>query len=257
MLKKFLPIPKKRGLRIRKDLASSHLFSKTRINRIFKQIVKKKGERSLDAMPVIKRFLDQETVGYTQAVKAASDYVANISNGGREWLYRKPFDPSPGNLEYFSLMYALNNLLKAMNIREEGRVLEAGSGSGWLTEILLMLGFQVDALEPAADMLQIARNRCQHLGKHYQIDFSEQVYFHQTTIEESEFAEHSFDAIIFFDSLHHVVDEHTALEKVFSYLKPGGCLGIVEGAWHPGNKALERQLVKEMDTYGTLENLFH
>lgn len=197
-LKNFFLFRKKRGLRIRKDLASSHLFSKTRINRIFKQIVKKKGERSLDAMPVIKRFLDQETVGYTQAVKAASDYVANISNGGREWLYRKPFDPSPGNLEYFSLMYALNNLLKAMNIREEGRVLEAGSGSGWLTEILLMLGFQVDALEPAADMLQIARNRCQHLGKHYQIDFSEQVYFHQTTIEESEFAEHSFDAIIFF-----------------------------------------------------------
>ncbi len=33
-------------------------------------------------------------------------------------------------------------------------------------------------------------------------------------------------------------------------------LGIVEGAWHPGNKALERQLVKEMDTYGTLENPF-
>lgn len=205
-------------------------------------------------IPNLKRFLSQRPVEYQQAINAAETYVSKLSSGNRLWLYKKPFDPAPGNSEYYRLMYDILNLLKAMNIRPNGRILEVGSGPGWLTEILLMLGFQVDSLEPAADMISIARERCRALAQHHQQDVSTQVRFHQMTIEESEFEDESFDAIIFFDALHHVVDENIALEKAFRYLNAGGCLGVVDGAWHPDNKALELQLLQEMETYGTLEN---
>jgi len=82
------------------------------------------------------------------------------------------------------------------------------------------------------------------------------VRFHQTTLEEIEFEEGSFDAILYFDVLHHVVDEETVMEKSFRFLKPGGCLGIVEGAWHPDFKKLEADLIAEMARFGTLENPF-
>lgn len=82
------------------------------------------------------------------------------------------------------------------------------------------------------------------------------ICFHQATLEEIEFEDKRFDAILFFDVLHHVVDEEIALEKSFRFLKPGGCLGVVEGAWHPEFKALEQALIAEMAKFGTLENPF-
>ena len=38
--------------------------------------------------------------------------------------------------------------------REVGRVLEVGSGPGWVTEMLMGLGFEVDAVEPSASMIR-------------------------------------------------------------------------------------------------------
>jgi hypothetical protein len=37
-------------------------------------------------------------------------------------------------------------------------------------------------------------------------------------------------------------------------LRPGGVLGVCEGAWQPGNVALEAALEEEMARFGTLEN---
>ena len=58
------------------------------------------------------------------------------------------------------------------------------------------------------------------------------------------------------DVLHHVVDERRTLEACFRCLKPGGVIGVVEGAWHPDFKELEASLMEEMRRFGTLENPF-
>jgi len=65
------------------------------------------------------------------------------------------------------------------------------------------------------------------------------------------------DAVMFHEALHHVIDEHAALGKVFALLRPGGCLSVSgEGSWTPGDRNLERSLDAEMDRYGTLESPF-
>ncbi len=205
----------------------------------------------------LKRFLTDNPVEYKKAIEAAELYASKMSEDGIRWLYRKPFDANLANDVYFRLMYELLNLLKVMRLPCRGKILEVGSGPGWITEILLMLGFSVDAIEPSADLIQIAQERCDALGEHHQYnEASSRVRFHQTTLEEVKLEDGSFDGILFFDVLHHVVDEEIAFEKSFRFLVPGGCLGIVEGAWHPKFKELEQQLLREMKEFGTLENPF-
>lgn len=203
-----------------------------------------------------RRFLSDNPVLYTKAIEAAQSYVSKLEDGDIGWLHSKPFDPTPGNPQYFRLMFDLLNILQAMQVPARARILEVGSGPGWVTEILLMLGFSVDALEPSADLIAIAQERCTLLASHYRLAGQPNVRFHQSTLEKSEFEEQSFDAILFFDVLHHVVDEDVAIEKVFHFLKPGGRLGIVDPSWHPDYKNLETQMMGEMAKFGTLENPF-
>ncbi|MSQ76292.1 MAG: class I SAM-dependent methyltransferase [Rhodoferax sp.] len=202
------------------------------------------------------RFLSASPMAYQSAIAAAQTYVTKLQAGDVLWLHSKPYDPNSGHPQYFRLMFDLLNILQVMAVPAGGRVLEIGSGPGWVTEILLMLGFTVDALEPAADLIDIAEERCSSLAFHYRHAAPPKVRFHQATLEEVKFQDESFDGVLFFDVLHHVVDERLAMEKCLRFLKPGGCVGVVEGAWQPGARAMEQALIAEMATFGTLENPF-
>ena len=202
------------------------------------------------------RFLSANPMAYQSAIAAAQTYVTKLQPGDVMWLHSKPYDPNSGHPQYFRLMFDLLNILQVMAVRPGGRLLEIGSGPGWVTEILLMLGFRVDALEPAADLIVIAEERCSSLAFHYRHAAPPNVRFHQATLEEVTFEDESFDGILFFDVLHHVVDERLAMGKCLRFLKPGGCVGVVEGAWQPGARAMEQALIAEMASFGTLENPF-
>lgn len=233
------------------------------IGRIFSLIHRKISKKKKNSEPPFfeeeisnRRFLSDSPIAYKDAIEAAEDYVFKLQEGHVEWLRRKPFDPTPGNPQYYRLMYDLMNVLQAMHLPAHGKILEIGSGPGWVTEILLMLGYSVDALEPSADLVEIAEARCAGLSPHYRQKQPLDVRHHKSTLEEVTFDENHFDAILFFDVLHHVVHEAAAFEKSFRFLKPGGCIGIVESAWHPAFKDLEAEMRAEMAEYGTLENPF-
>lgn len=207
-------------------------------------------------LPKLKRFLSDNPVEYEQAIAAAETYVSSMEESDVNWLYSKPYDASLGNSQYFRLMYDLLNILEAMNLAPGSRILEVGSGPGWITEILLMLGFSVDALEPSQDMIKIAQERCRSLAFHYRKESASSVQFQHGTLEEVYYEDESFDCVLFFDVLHHVVDEEVGLAKTLRFLKPGGCIGVVEGSWHPDFRQLEETLIQEMKRFGTLENPF-
>lgn len=216
---------------------------------------------AIDAKPAppletLKRFLSNRPVMYQQALEAAQTYVSKLQDGDIGWLHSKPFDPTPRNPQYYRLMHDLLNILQVLQIPAQGRILEIGCGSGWITEILLMLGFTVDALEPSAQLVAIAKERCAGLTPHYRHVEPTKIRFHLSTLEEIDFDDKSFDAILYFDALHHVVHEKIAIEKSFRFLKPGAQIAVVEGAWHPDFKDLEAELIAEMDKFGTLENPF-
>lgn len=204
-----------------------------------------------------RRFLKDNPMAYQKAVDGAEAYVDILEeDGDKWWLYQKPFDQRKNNEQYFRLMYDVLNILQVMHITPGGRVLEIGAGPGWVTEILLLLGFKVDALEPATDMVSVARERVAAAASHFRLPIESGASFHQGTVEDLTFDDGAFDAILYFDSLHHIHDEQDAIAKSFRYLKPGGVVGVVEGAWHPNFKELEAGLIAEMEKYGTLESPF-
>jgi SAM-dependent methyltransferase len=189
-------------------------------------------------------------------LRAAREYVARLSDESRAWLYRKPFDVSTGHPAFFDEMYGIMNLLRAMAITPRGRVLEVGSGPGWVTEILLALGYDVDAVEPSADMIAIARERVDDARRHYHLGDSPRAEFHAEPLETCPLPGDCFDAVVFHAALHHVVDEEKGLGQCFRLLRPGGVLGVSEGAWVPGDRYWEEKLDAEMRQFGTLENPF-
>lgn len=202
------------------------------------------------------RFLSDRTRKGNRFLEAAREYVANKPEGEVAWLYCKPFDRNPGNPTFFTEMYQVINLLQAMAIRPFGRVLEVGSGPGWVTEILALLGYSVDAIEPTRDMIAIAQRRVSCAFECYKVSDPPQVHFHETTLEDCGLPGESFDAVLFHEALHHVIDEEKGLAQCFRLLRPGGVLGVSESAWIPGNRQLEEQLEEEVARFGTLESPF-
>lgn len=184
-------------------------------------------------------------------LRAAREYASQIDP---EWLYRKPFDRNAGHPAFFEEMYAVMNLLQAMAITPSGKVAEVGSGPGWITEILLALGYEVDAIEPSEEMIAIAQDRVAHARQHFRLGETPRSGFYAEPLETCSLSSESYDAVFFHASLHHVIDEEQGLAQCFRLLRPGGVLGISESAWIPGDRQLEEKLEDEMRRFGTLEN---
>ncbi|MFL6197854.1 MAG: class I SAM-dependent methyltransferase [Thermoanaerobaculia bacterium] len=206
--------------------------------------------------PRHRRFLSEEPGRREAWLQAAREYVSRKSDGERDWLYSKPYDASPGHAEYFHETYALLNLLGAMAVPFRGRILEVGSGPGWISEILMTLGYEVVGIEPSEEMIAIARERVEAAVLHYRLASPPRVTYLATTIEDCDLPDESFDAVLFHAALHHVIDEERTLSQCFRLLRPGGVLGVSEAAWIPGDRVLEEQLEEEMRRFGTLENPF-
>jgi len=202
------------------------------------------------------RYLTGKEGTYETWIKAAKDYVGKFDEGQLAYMSLKPFGGDMFNESYFTLMYNLLNLLKQISLQRGSRVLEVGSGPGWVTEILMGLGYKVDCLEPSEDFVDFARTRIASYAKHLKyIDFSK-VKVYCETLEQCSLPTDTYDGIIFFDALHHIVDEKKGLDQCYRLLKPGGCIGISEGAWLPGDQQLEDFLDQEIKRFGTYESPF-
>jgi SAM-dependent methyltransferase len=122
------------------------------------------------------------------------------------------------------------------------RLLDLGCGTGWTSRFLAKRGYAVLGLDIAADMIHHGRARADRQdlpNLHFQIG----------DYEEMEFSE-EFDAVVFFASLHHAVDEGQALRKAFQALKPRGvCVTCEPGHGHSQTSAAR----EAVDRYGVTE----
>jgi SAM-dependent methyltransferase len=85
----------------------------------------------------------------------------------------------------------------------------------------------------------------------------ENIGYQRTTFEEAELDAASADAVLFFESFHHIIDEHAAVAKCARVLRPGGVVCILgDSNWVPGYREQEAFWVEEMERFGTLESPF-
>ena len=108
---------------------------------------------------------------------------------------------------------------------QEWTVADVGAGTGFLLPVLAEHFAQVIAIEPAAAMLECARQRIAERGL-------KNVAFHLSAVEELPLPDKACDLAIACLVMHHVAAPEAALKEMHRILKPGGRLLIVEQDKH-------------------------
>lgn len=135
----------------------------------------------------------------------------------------------------FEFLDKLNNYLDLKN----SAVLEFGSASGQMTEILSKLTKKVVAVDGSSEFIRIAKERVQDAEN---VIFYES-YFENFTLDEK------FECLIFIHILEHIENPLILLPKLSTYLKKDGVIAISV----PNAHALSRQLAVKM---GLLDSVY-
>ncbi|MDP0501122.1 MAG: class I SAM-dependent methyltransferase [Verrucomicrobiota bacterium JB022] len=190
--------------------------------------------------------------------KGAIDYVSNLiqqgGDGNRAYLMAKPFIGGPDYKSFYDHIYRFLNAFETMDLPMRARVLDVAAGPGWISHYLAKLGYQVVGTDICADLLELARERCEtEPAPPYGANVPLSARFITHDLEEGPIeGEEPFDAAIIESALHHFVDPISALENVRASLKEDGVLCILEGV-RAGTPEETAELLEVMEKYQTLE----
>ena len=182
------------------------------------------------------------------------EYVANLTPGNALWLRTKPFS-APPNFELATCLRTFSHIVEQLGLGLRAQVLDVGCGPGWLSEYLARCGYWVTGVDISEDMVEIARERVAAIPGAVGEGIEAQAEFHAMPVRELPW-ENRFDAAILYDTMHHFDDEVETLRVILRNLAPGGRIYIREGVRPVPGSEDERNLVAEMEQYGTLESPF-
>ncbi|MCL5291269.1 MAG: class I SAM-dependent methyltransferase [Actinobacteria bacterium] len=150
-------------------------------------------------------------------------YLKNIGEDGIKHAVNKPFsDESCGN--YLAEMGAIMSLLPP----PPAKLLDLGCGTGWTSCFFARRGYEVTGQDISEDMICYA-----NLNKDK--EELDNLHFIAGDYEGMDFS-CEFNCAVFFDSLHHSLNEEDAIRMVYKALKPGGiCVTSEPGLGHEVN----------------------
>ena len=181
-------------------------------------------------------------------------YVERKGAGGERWLRTKPFSAPPGH-ELLECLRTFSHAVDRLGLDLRAQVLDVGCGPGWLSEFLARCGYWVTGIDVSEDMVEIARERLAKLREPVGEGMEALAEFHALPVLELPWTGR-FDAAILYDAMHHFDDEVETLRVIRRSLVPGGRIFVHEGIRpEPGSEG-ERELIAEMEEFGTLESPF-
>jgi len=144
--------------------------------------------------------------------------------------------------------------IEAMALRPSECVLDAGCGTGLLTELIssqVGASGHVIGVDTSKDMLDFAAPRCEPLGN---------VELQQGSVTQLDFADAAFDAASCVQTLLYVDDVETAISELHRVLKPRGRVAILETDWrgvviNSPDHQLTRQILDTWDETVSSPNL--
>ena len=181
-------------------------------------------------------------------------YVEQLDPGARLWLSTKPFG-APPNQELAQCLRTFAHLVELLQLGVRAQVLDVGCGPGWMSEFLTRCGYWVTGVDISPDMIDIARTRVDEIPGPVGEGIEPLAEFHAMPVLELPWTDR-FDAAVLYDTMHHFDNELETLEVIRRTLVPGGQLYIHEGVKPPPGSEGERNLLEEMERFGTLESPF-
>lgn len=161
-------------------------------------------------------------------------YLEMLGAEGITHAVNKPFSDDRCG-QYMISLGAIRMLLPP----PPARILDLGCGTGWTSCLLAKMGYDVVGQDISPDMIHYANVNKQH----YQV---QNCSFTVSDYEGLNYQD-EFDGAVFFDCLHHAIDEDLALRKVAEALKPGGvCITHEPGEGHAKAEA-SRHAVEKFD----------
>lgn len=206
--------------------------------------------------PLRRRWLDDKPGLVSEVLKNAVDYWQNATEHDREWIRIKPWSNNPHEFFFQTYMRFLH-LLRAADLKPCSRVLDVGVGTGWTSEIMARLGHSVVAVEPSPECIDIAKNRAFAWNLSANEGQPLDLTFHVGDITTFTAEPHSFDAVIFYDCLHHIDDEVALFANLRRWLRQEGVLAVSEGIPPEPGSQVEQESFQQMRDYGVLENPFY
>lgn len=114
-----------------------------------------------------------------------------------------------------------------------GSLLDIGTGTGRMAELLAPRASHITALDKNPEMLRIARARLQDLP-------AEKIELVQGDFTGLPFGDACFDTVLFHQVLHYALEPETVLAEAARVTKPDGRLAIVDFAAHDREELRER-----------------
>jgi len=197
--------------------------------------------------------------------RAAIDYLGALSEERQHHLRTKPFynlANKPAKYKGEGLdadMYRhfcdFANIAVGLALAPGARILDVGCGSGWLSEYFARLGYDVKGIDISPALITMSRERVRRVPYGVDHETPLRCTFEVHDIELAPLGE-KFDAVICYDSLHHLEDELAVFHHLATMLDLGGLLFILEGHKPLAGSAMEAELRDVMREFGTLESPF-
>jgi ArsR family transcriptional regulator len=130
-------------------------------------------------------------------------------------------------------------LLTALETQPLGALLDVGTGTGRMAELLAGRAGRVTALDKSPEMLRIARARLQSLP-------ADKVDLVQGDFSTLPFAPDAFDTVLFHQVLHYAQEPGVVLAEAARVLRDGGRIAVVDLAAH------EREELREVHAHARL-----
>jgi ArsR family transcriptional regulator len=124
-------------------------------------------------------------------------------------------------------------LCRALGDRPLGRLLDIGTGTGRIAELLAPRAEHVAALDKSPEMLRLARSRLGDVP-------ADRLELVQGDFAALPFAEQRFDTVLFHQVLHYAQDPAAALAEAARVTRSGGRIAIVDFAAHDREELRER-----------------
>lgn len=166
------------------------------------------------------------------ATQGEYEYFKNIGEAGMLHATHKPWSDAHCGL-YLMELGAMLGLMP-----EGGRLLDMGCGTGWTSVLFAKRGYDVVGTDLVPEAIEAGRE-LKAKEALANLDFVVGDYESLTFLEE-------FDVVVFFDCLHHAVDEASALQSAWRALKPGGICITSEPGW--GHARRSAAVMAEFDT---------